>query len=1218
MAKKRALHRKASRAPQAENTLPATQLSRYDAAIQMGDYSHALELAQDLIKRYPQVAKPHELHANALGRQERFADAVASMQRMLSLLEQPDPLHWLKLAQYHVLAGQASSAVGNLERVVEAKPDNLMAQVWLSRALHQLGDNRRALAVSDRILEQDSEHEEALLWRARVLDRLNRHDETLEVLERLLKVNPSRKEVHNHIASLYVKESDYESAEYHYRKELDLDPDNRKVMANLFSASHYNPGYTAQELFEQAQEWNKRYSPQQFSPAETARIADRRLRVALLSGGFRMHPVGQLILPAIKALPKSQFELIVYSTSQASDFLTDEFRTIADRWDIIEGVTDTHLDRKIRDDAIDILIDMNGAGDGSRYEVLVNKPAPLMIKWVGSMINTTGLECFDYLLSDAVETPEGVDDRYTEKLIRLPDDYICYHMPRHAPLGSALPALKNGYITFGCLNNPAKLSPPMLAEWAVLMNELPNSRLLLRGVQFESPRFRSKIAATLAERGIAEERVLMEGPGQHQEFLATYQRIDIALDSWPYSGGLTTCEALMMGVPVVTRVGPTFAGRHSASHLINAGLSELVTDSWESFRRRVKELANDLPNLAVIRAALRTILIDSPICDGPRFANNLTTALRAIWQRHCEGKAPEALTFSKSGAARFADEDSPVKLALALPCDSFDWQLESPVLAVDNGAVLASRPDARELLGSGRVVMLSFDPGGKLETVDHLAQYGEIQHFPLTSLGDGQPATLHITEGAEAVSLAPLVNIANLEQQPIPTVALDSIEGLPDIDLLALDANHDTLKVLENATQALRNTLLIQARVKFQFTHDCQPSLAGLHQWGTSHGFRFYRFHNESYCSYFPDSVPEEKRQATELVSADAIFLPSHKRTAQLSDEQRTKLAFLLHAVFGAKDIAYKLLAEMDQRKAEEYLIEEEMVEAESMPVEKRQVTYDPAQLECNQREFTLCVGVPVYNEEKFIRETLQSLKRQDFNNVKFLISDNCSIDGTLEIVREETADDERFEIFQQHENIGSYDNFEFVFKNSKSKYFMWLGAHDYLSDNYLSSMVGEIKKTSSTTMVMGVPMAIDEQSVVKGIVEDAIYDFSESNNLGRYINSVAKLANCTVFHSVFRRSCLDRFEFRRTISPDHVLISHLLWSGKLVNLSDVTYFRRYFSLRKESTEERLLGSQGSLDREDFYQYYIDDLAKLTSDMPDEKSSKIIEVSESLLRERFG
>ncbi|WP_108446320.1 tetratricopeptide repeat protein [Halomonas denitrificans] len=912
-------------------------LGGFESAFTQQDYPRALEIAEALVQRSPASPQVHELHANALGRLDRLVEAVEAMQKAVDLLEHPSAGQRLKLAQYQVLAGKASLAVTVLEGVVQEMPEHGMALAWLSRAYHQLGQNSRGLEVNDQAIALDPRHEEALLWRSRILDQLQKHDETLTTLSKLQDVNPRRVGVHNHIASLFTKEGEYDEAEKHYHNEIELDPSNGKVHSNFWMSSHYNPEYDADSLFRMAVEWDDNFAERSSQGRATTTIDSRkRLRIGLLSGGFRMHPVGQMILPALQRLPYDQFELVFYSTNQYIDTLTQKIQVLAHRWKSIEGLSDSQLDQQIRDDEIDILIDLNGAGDGSRYRTLTREPAPLIVKWVGCLVNTTGLDSVDYLLSDHIETPADVDGRYVEKLIRLPDDYICYQVPDYTPDCNGLPALGNGYITFGCLNNPAKLSAPLLKEWAKLLKEVTGSKLLLRGIQFESERFRNKIAAAFSQLGVDEDRLLMEGPAQHQEFMETYQRIDIALDTWPYSGGLTTCEALLMGVPVVTKTGPTFAGRHSATHLVNAGLSELVTDSWEDFRARAKELADDLPNLAYIRAALRTILLDSPVCDGPRFAKHLTTALRAIWQRHCEGKAPEALSFNKSGAAQFADEEAPTKLTLAPSNQGFDWQLESPILSVDNGAVLASRPDARELLGSGQVAMLSFDPAGKLESVDHLAQYGEIQHFPYTALGDGQPATLHVGEGLEPTSLSPLGHEGELEAHAIPTVALDCIEGLPNIDLLALDARHDSVSILRNAAKALRNTLAVQVHVAFQPTLENQPDFSRVHALLKRYGFRFHCFINGHNESRFPDEVAKEKQQASELHSADILFLPSQERAKGLTAGQCKKLAYLSHAILGIKDMAYALLAEVGKDIARTYLEEEGLVNASSKKPGKR------------------------------------------------------------------------------------------------------------------------------------------------------------------------------------------------------------------------------------------------------------------------------------------
>ncbi len=352
------------------------------------------------------------------------------------------------------------------------------------------------------------------------------------------------------------------------------------------------------------------------------------------------------------------------------------------------------------------------------------------------------------------------------------------------------------------------------------MHEVPSSKLLLRGIQFEGDAFCQRTIARFAEFDIGAERLLLEGPAKHKEFLETYQRIDIALDTWPYSGGLTTCEALAMGVPVVTCVGPTFAGRHSATHLANAGLPELVTDNWDDFRKRARELATDLPNLAVIRAALRTILKESPVCDGARFAKNFTKAMRGIWQRHCEGKAPAALTFNKEGEAWFADEAAPIELVeVEVRPESqktlLDWKLEDTITVIDNGTLFARHPDFSTWMATGNFAIISFDPGSLLtKQSKQLKELGEWHHYPHATLGDGQDATLYATLEPELTgTLKPLEARQTQDQEdplrvlstlPISTVPLNAVDGLPGVDLMVLDHLNDTLAILNNSDKYLK------------------------------------------------------------------------------------------------------------------------------------------------------------------------------------------------------------------------------------------------------------------------------------------------------------------------------------------------------------------------------------------------------------------------------
>ncbi|TDV91139.1 putative O-linked N-acetylglucosamine transferase (SPINDLY family) [Halomonas alkaliantarctica] len=1154
---------------------------------------------------------------------------------------------WKQLGAELSEAGQFQEALEALDRASSLVADDAETLALQGRITHQAGDPVRALAFLHSAIEINPKYAKAqhyigyiyytqarfdeALKHAEIacelmpgdVDMLNTLGNTLmqtfeyararDALEKAVKLAPKNYLSWNNLGNVYNAIGDLDKGLESYWQAHRVNPQAPGPFSNIITTYHYHPNKTGEEITVLCKQWHRKYSPEVMIPLpRSTPIASKQLRIGLISDGFRGHPVGRMITSALEQVPKSQAEFYCYSTNNVNDGITERLKAVSEKWMSVQPLKDQQVAQQIANDEIDILIDLVGHNAGNRVLSVAMRPAPLQVKWVGGLINTTGVEAIDYLISDSIETPVGVDNDYVEKLIRLPDDYVCYVPPNgYEPSVRTLPAQRNGYITLGCFNNAAKLNDILLVQWAEIMTCLPGSKLLLKSMQYKSEERRQKIIDLMVMNGIEKERLLIEGPSPHAELLETYNRVDISLDPWPYSGGLTTCESLLMGVPVVSLPGPTFAGRHSATHLINVGMPELVVSSWEEYRERVLELASDLDSLATIRQHLRQVLLESPVCDAFRFAKHFTDAMRAIWQRHCEGKEPAALTFDKTGLAKFEDEEASVDVvyaeSLEVEAAGFHWSLPSKIIALDNGSKLVVEKGIDTLRKLNSFGIVAFDPASQVINTERFEGSKDVQVFTHAVLGDGSSATLYsCLDPALSSTLEPMpveqqyganpAGASVLAKLPINTIALDSIEGLDSLDWLILDDLSDSAAILENGEKALKDTLVIQVRIAFQPTHKRQPNLTEIQHWMSRHGFRLYRFNNQQHLSHLPDSVPAEIRQATELQSVDAVFLPTHERLAELSENQITKLAFLLHTVYGIKDMAYSLLARVNEDKAEEYLIEEGLANKKLVPAMKREVIYDPNQLECNQREFTLCVGVPVYNEEKYIRETIQSLKNQDFENVRFLIADNCSTDDTLNIICEETAHDDRFEIFQQPKNIGASRNFEFLISNTKSKYFMWLGAHDVLSEKYLSLAVEEIDKTTDVAMVMGKPMAISKTSNLIGFVKDAVYDFTSNKREERYLKSVAELANCTVVHAVFVREALKDFEFRVTVSPDHVLISHLLWYGKLKNIDGASYFRRYFDARSESQANRVSGGEVKLDREDFFEYYLDDLNGLANE----------------------
>ncbi|SFT55585.1 methyltransferase, FkbM family [Halomonas saccharevitans] len=851
-------------------------------------------------------------------------------------------------------------------------PEDAEVLALQGRITHQLGDPDQALVRLKQALELSPGYAKAHHYVGYIYYTQSRFDQALEHAERACELVQDDVDMLNTLGNVLLQRFEYERARDVLEKAANLAPDNYLSwnnlgnvhnalgnldagldsyhrahraapsapgpFSNLITTCHYHPSKSAVEITALCKQWHDTFPPARpKSTFNIERVADKRLRIGLISDGFRGHPVGRMITSALEQVAPEQMALFFYSTNNVSDGITERLKAIAERWMSVQPMKDAQVTEQVRHDEIDILIDLAGHNAGNRVMAVADRLAPLQVKWVGGLINTTGVEAIDYLISDAIETPAGVDGDYVEKLIRLPDDYICYVPPNgYEPSVQPLPALENGYITLGCFNNATKLNDVVLEQWAGIMHALPGSRLFLKSMQYQSQERCRQIRDTMASHGVDHERLIIEGPSSHVDLLDAYNRVDIALDPWPYSGGLTTCEAFLMGVPVVTLPGPTFAGRHSATHLANAGMPELVVHSWEEYRERALELASDLESLSIIRQHLRQILLESPVCDAPRFARHFTTAMRAIWQRYCEGKSPAALTFDEAGQATFDGDSQPVALVEPEVMESdegrFRWSFTGKVIVLDNGAKLMQRSAGiYGLLKLGAFGVVAFDSASRVTNPERFATSEDVQLLPHAALGDGQPATLYATlDPAASATLEPLPAERLSPEQaqstrvvttlPVNTVTLDSIEGLDSLDWLVLDDRHDAMAILEHGEQALKDTLLLQVRLAFQPTHQHQPDFAQVSHWASRHGFRFYRFNDEHHRSQLSDDVPANHRQATELESADALFLPSYERMTTLSENQRTKLAFILDVVFRAKDVAHDVLHAVSPETAKRYM----------------------------------------------------------------------------------------------------------------------------------------------------------------------------------------------------------------------------------------------------------------------------------------------------------
>jgi protein O-GlcNAc transferase len=372
---------------------------------------------------------------------------------------------------------------------------------------------------------------------------------------------------------------------------------------------------------------------QQFiQPHANERDPERRLRIGYVSPDFREHVVGRFLLPLLTSHDKRAVEVFAYAHVPRPDALTESLRACTDSWRSIVGLSDAQAADLIRQDRIDILVDLTMHMDRNRLLVFARKPAPIQATYL-AYCASTGLETMDYRLSDPYLDPPGMDESvYSERTIRLPETYWCYQPASETPEVSPLPALERGYVTFGCLNNFCKVSEPTLAAWAKLLRAVPRSQLLLHA---HAGSHRLRVQGFLEHEGLEPARVRFTGIVPLREYFQLYHRIDIALDTFPYGGGTTTCDALWMGVPVVSLVGPTAVGRGGLSILSNVGLPELVGGKEEDYVRIGREWAGDLPRLSHLRSTLRQRMASSPLMDGPHLARNVEAAYRQMWRTWC-------------------------------------------------------------------------------------------------------------------------------------------------------------------------------------------------------------------------------------------------------------------------------------------------------------------------------------------------------------------------------------------------------------------------------------------------------------------------------------------------------------------------------------------------------------------------------------------------------
>jgi predicted O-linked N-acetylglucosamine transferase (SPINDLY family) len=536
-------------------------------------------------------------------------------------------------------AGRRDEAIAAYRRAIELAPSRAEGPTNLAVALQQAGRRDEAIMAAERATVLDPASAVAWYNLANLLSKQGRLDDAVAALRRALALEPGFAEAHCNLGNVLKDQGCLDEAMACWRRAEELKPDLIAAGSSLLVNIHYHPGLDAQAILAENRRWARHHAAPlvaEIRAHDNDRSADRPLRVGFLSPDLRDHPVGRSLVPLFTHLDRSRIEIVVYSDVAAPDEVTGWLRPLAPVWHSVVGQTDAQVAERVRDDRVDILVDPSLHTAGNRLLVFARKPAPVQLTMLGPPA-TSGLDTMDYRLTDPYLDPPGATDGdYTERSVRLPHCFWIYPPPafEEAPAVGTLPALASGRITFGCLNQFFKISPPVWPLWVEILRAVPGARLI---VQAHAGSHLEPVRARFRDGGIDPGRVEFVAQTGRIAYFRRYLELDIGLDPFPYNGHTSTMDALWMGVPVITLAGRTAVGRGGLTILSNLGLPDLIARTSEQYVAAAVALAHDRDRLAALRSELRERLRSSSLTDGKQYADDVERAFRGMWQAWCRG-----------------------------------------------------------------------------------------------------------------------------------------------------------------------------------------------------------------------------------------------------------------------------------------------------------------------------------------------------------------------------------------------------------------------------------------------------------------------------------------------------------------------------------------------------------------------------------------------------
>ncbi len=642
----RATGRYAESAPVYENVLKGAPaflpaLMNLGLALEhMGRLDQAQACFQRAATHYPNAAEPLLNLGNVAVKRNDLAAAQSLYEDALKLNAEFLPAY-RELGRVLRARGQLDRACEMFQHAVARAPTDGELRFHLAATLQMKGDlagaTREYLALTQ--IEPANAQAHNALGAAYMLQA--QYDLAEASLRRAAAIEPTMGAALDNLAHLSAERGHADRALAYYADAIKAAPQASGIYSNYLFTLNYLDDVVPAQLFEQHREWWTRFGSDDATGANhrNGRDPQRRLKIGYVSPDLRTHSVAFFIEPVLARHSRDEIEVYCYSNARA-DATTERLRAHAARWHDTSGWPTQKLYQQVVEDGIDILVDLAGHSGGNSLPLFARKPAPIQVTYLGYP-NTTGLATMDYRLTDGWADPPGQTEHlHTEQLLRLDGGFLCYQPPEAPIPPDRADTQAAGEVSFGCFNTARKLSPRTVALWARILKQLPTARLLLKSHQLKSPEYRARVLQQFAEQGVASQQLdLLDYASTIHDHLAHYRRIDVALDTFPYTGTTTTCEALWMGVPVISLAGPTHVSRVGVSILNSVGLSELAVESEDAYVAKALELADDRALLARQRHELRRRVTESTLTDSAAFARKLEAAYRRMWQDWCAGNS---------------------------------------------------------------------------------------------------------------------------------------------------------------------------------------------------------------------------------------------------------------------------------------------------------------------------------------------------------------------------------------------------------------------------------------------------------------------------------------------------------------------------------------------------------------------------------------------------